>query len=317
MTILITGSAGHLGDALMRTLRAAGRAATGLDLLVSPFTDYVGSIADRDFVREAMTGVTAVIHTATLHKPHILSHSRQQFVDVNVSGTLTLLEAATEAGVASFVFTSTTSAFGSALTPAPGQPAAWITESVAAVPRNIYGAAKGAAETLCELFHREQGLAVIVLRTSRFFPEEDDSEAIRSAYPLDNVHANELLYRRADIADVVDAHLLALAKAPEIGFGRYIVSATTPFGWEELAELRADAPSVVRRIFPDADAIYASRGWKLFPSLDRVYVNAQARNALGWTPRYDFGQALVRLAAGEDFHSELAREVGYKGYHRR
>ena len=81
-----------------------------------------------------MAGVTAVIHSATLHKPHVATHSRQAFVDANIAGTLTLLEAALAAGVSAFVYTSTTSAFGSALSPAPGQPAAWITEDVAPVP---------------------------------------------------------------------------------------------------------------------------------------------------------------------------------------
>ena len=60
MTILITGSAGHLGEALMRTLQAAGRPVRGLDLLPSPFTTHVGSIGDADFVRDCMAEVTAV-----------------------------------------------------------------------------------------------------------------------------------------------------------------------------------------------------------------------------------------------------------------
>ncbi|HLY78734.1 MAG TPA: NAD(P)-dependent oxidoreductase [Caulobacteraceae bacterium] len=316
MTILVTGSAGHLGEALMRTLRAAGRPARGLDLLPSPFTTDVGSILDRAFVRGCLEGVLAVIHSATLHKPHVATHSRQGFVDTNVSGTLTLLEAALEAGVQAFVYTSTTSAFGSALTPAPGESAAWITEGVTPVPRNIYGATKLAAETLCELFHRDQGLPVVVLRTSRIFPEADDNAAVAEAYDLANVQANELLYRRTDIEDVVDAHLLALEKAREIGFGRYIVSATTPFAQDNLPELRVDAPAVVRRLFPDADRLYAERGWRLFPSLDRVYVNDRARAALGWTPKHDFRHVLDCLRTGEDFRSELAREVGSKGYHR-
>lgn len=315
MSFLITGSAGHLGEALMRTLRAAGRPARGLDLLPSPFTTDVGSIGDADFVRRCMDGVTAVIHAATLHKPHVDTHPRQAFVATNVAGTLTLLEAAAEAGVTAFVYTSTTSAFGSALTPAPGQPAAWITEDVIPVPRNIYGVTKVAAESLCELFHRERGLPVVVLRTSRFFPEADDNAAIAAAYPLANVQANELLYRRVDIADVVSAHLLAAERAGEAGFGRYIISATTPFGWDELAELRADAPAVVRRIHPEVDELYAARGWRLFPSLDRVYVNDRARAALGWTPRYDFRHVLDCLAAGADLRSDLARAVGSKGYH--
>ncbi len=316
MTFLITGSAGHLGEALMRTLRAQGLPARGLDILPSPFTTDVGSIGDADFVRRCMEGVSAVFHAATLHKPHVDTHSRQAFVETNVAGTLTLLEAAAEAGVDAFVFTSTTSAFGSALTPAPGAPAAWITEDVVPVPRNIYGVTKVAAESLCELFHRDRTLPVVVLRTSRFFPEPDDNPAIASAYPLANVQANELLYRRVDIEDVVSAHLLAARKAREIGFGRYIVSATTPFGPEALADLRADAPAVVRRRFPAAEALYAANGWRLFPSLDRVYVNDRARSALGWAPKHDFGHVLERTAKGEDFRSELAREVGAKGYHR-
>jgi hypothetical protein len=53
----------------------------------------------------------------------------------------------------------------------------------------------------------------------------------------------------------------------------------------------------------------------MFPSIERVYVNARARIELGWTPRYDFGHALERLAAGEDPRSELAIAVGAKGYH--
>jgi UDP-glucose 4-epimerase len=73
-------------------------------------------------VREALSGARAVIHAATLHKPHIVTHTAQQFVDTNVSGTLALLEESVAAGVEAFVFTSTTSAFGAALASAPGQP---------------------------------------------------------------------------------------------------------------------------------------------------------------------------------------------------
>ena len=53
----------------------------------------------------------------------------------------------------------------------------------------------------------------------------------------------------------------------------------------------------------------------MLDSLDRVYVNALAREELGWAPRWDFGYALDRLRAGEEPRSELARAVGAKGYH--
>jgi len=311
----VTGSAGHLGEALVRVLRDSGREVVGLDLLDSPFTTVTGSITDRDTVRACLAGVGAVLHPATLHKPHVGSHGRQAFVDANIAGTLTLLEEAAAAGVESFVFTSTTSAFGRALSPAPGEPAAWITEDVTPVPKNIYGVTKIAAENLCELINADHGLPVVILRTSRFFPEPDDVAGIRTAYPDANVKANEYLHRRADIQDVAGAHLLAMARAPAIGFGRYIVSATTPFTTADLAGLREDAPAVVRRLFPDYAAEYQRRGWRMFGQIDRVYVNARARADLGWAPRYDFRRVLGLLKAGEDPRSPLARTVGAKGYH--
>ncbi|HEV2366182.1 MAG TPA: NAD(P)-dependent oxidoreductase [Caulobacteraceae bacterium] len=175
-------------------------------------------------------------------------------------------------------------------------------------------ASKQAAELLVELAHRRDGLRAIVLRTSRFFPEADDDPAIAGAYAPDNVQVNELLYRRADIADVAQACLVAAERAPVLGFGRYIVSPTTPFSRGDLAELRSDAPAVVRRLFPEAEAVYAARDWRMFPSIDRVYVNARARSELGWEPQVDFARVLERLAAGEDFRSPLARAVGSKGY---
>src|SRR6476469_2166767 len=111
MKILVTGSAGHLGEARVRTLRARGDEVVGLDILESSFTTDRGSIVDRDFVRGCMRGVEAVLHAATLHKPHIATHSRQDFVDTNITGTLNLLEEAAAAGARAFVYTSTTSAF--------------------------------------------------------------------------------------------------------------------------------------------------------------------------------------------------------------
>lgn len=317
MRVLVTGSSGHLGEALVRVLPGEGHEVLGLDVTPSPHTDVVASIADRDAVRRALDGVDAVLHTATLHKPHVGTHPAQAFVDTNVSGTLTLLEEATVAGASRFVFTSTTSAFGRALTPAPNDPAAWITEDVPPVPRNIYGVTKSAAEGLCELAHVERGLPCVVLRTSRFFPEADDRDDVRDAYADANLKVNELLYRRVDVEDVVSAHLLAMEHAPRLGFGRYVITATTPFAVDDLVELRRDAPAVLRRRVPEHDHVYAELGWRMLPSLDRVYVNAGARAALGWTPRHDFRSVLQRVAAGGDWRSDLARTIGAKGYHDR
>ena len=314
MRVLVTGSAGHLGEALMRTLPGAGHEAIGLDVLASAYTQRVGSIVERSFVRECLSGVDAVVHAATLHKPHVATHARQDFVDVNVTGTLNLLEESVAAGVRAFVFTSTTSVFGGAASRA-GEPATWITEDVVPAPKNIYGVTKLAAEHLCELFHRRSQLPCVVLRTSRFFPEQDDRQALRDAYDDANLKLNELSYRRVDLADVVAAHAQALARAPALGFARYVVSATTPFTHGDLPGLGLDAPAVLARRVHAYEEVYAARGWRMLPSLDRVYVNERARSELDWQPRIDFATALERVRAAEDFRSPLARAVGSKGYH--
>lgn len=313
--ILVTGSAGHLGEALVRTLRQDSCEVIGLDIRPSPFTTAVGSITDRGFVRSQIAGVREVYHAATLHKPHVVTHSMQDFVDTNVHGTLVLLEEAVAEGVRSFVFTSTTSVFGDALHPAPGEPAVWVTEHVTPIPKNIYGVTKLAAESLCQLFHRKHNLNCIVLRTSRFFPEQDDNKAIRLAYDDENAKTNEFLFRRVDLEDVVTAHRLACDQAPTGGFRRYIVSATTPFLTADLARLQTDAPAVVRERVSDFEPIYRSLGWKMFDKIERVYVNDAARNELNWQPKYDFQYVLHRLDKGLDPRSPIANIVGPKRYH--
>lgn len=312
---LVTGSSGHLGEALARTLIDSGHQVVGLDVLAGPFTTVVGSIADREVVRSAVAGAEHVLHAATLHKPHVGSHSQQEFVDVNVTGTLTLLEAAAAAGVRSVVFTSSTSTFGRAMTPAAGEPAAWINEDVVPRVKNIYGATKIAAEDLCELAARDLGLPVVVLRTSRFFPEADDRDEIRTSFADINLKVNEFLYRRVELSDVVSAHLLAAQKGPELGFARYVVSAPTPFARTDLSSLAADAPAVVRRLFPELMARYDKAGWTMFASLDRVYDSSRAQAELGWTPRCSFAQVAEQALSTGEWRGPLALEVGAKGYH--
>ncbi|MBG88896.1 MAG: NAD-dependent epimerase [Verrucomicrobiales bacterium] len=315
MKALVTGSSGHLGEALVRVLRRQGEDVCSIDLLESPFTTATGSILDRDLVEECMEGVDAVFHSATLHKPHVGTHSKREFVGTNITGTLTLLEAAVRAGVKAFIYTSTTSVFGDAMKPGPDDPSVWVTEDIDPVPKNIYGVTKAAAEDLCHLFHRRHGLPCIALRTSRFFPEEDDDASKRESFDPDNLKVIEYLHRRADIDDMVSAHLAAANRAAAIGFGCFIISATTPFDQSHLRDLRGNAGSIVRELVPDVHDVFESRGWKIPNDIGRVYVNEAARQHLGWAPNYDFAQIIQRLAGGGDYRSDLTRQVGVKGYH--
>jgi UDP-glucose 4-epimerase len=303
VNILVTGSSGWLGQTLVPRLVRDGHKVVGLDPEPGPTTEVVGSVVDRALVRHLVRdhGIEAIVHGAARHKPHIETHDNSEFVAVNVQGTLNLLEEAVAAGskVDRFVFTSTTSLMisqkirdGKA---GGAAEAMWIDETLGPLePRNIYGVSKRAAEELCRLFNHLHKLPIVILRTSRFFPEEDDmAHAIEQSG--DNTKANEFLFRRLSVEDAAEAHVAALAKAREVGFDTFIISALTPFSRQDCRDLIIDAPSVVARYFPDYRALYDKRGWTMFASIDRVYDASKARDRLGFTCRTGFAEILDSL----------------------
>jgi nucleoside-diphosphate-sugar epimerase len=313
--LLVTGSAGHLGEALLRDAQAKGIPARGLDQKASAYTDLVGDIADPSLLERAFEAVTQVIHTATLHKPHVVTHSRQAFVHTNIEGTLALLEKAAETGVSAFVHISTTSVFGRAMRPKAGDPAVWVTEALSPVHKNIYGVTKSAGEDLCQLMHERTGLPVLVLRTSRFFPEMDDDEARRGAMPDAALKILEFLHRRVAIEDIVTAVHQALERAPKLGFDRYIISAPTPFEEGDAYRVASDLPALLQEKAPEMAAAFQRAGWPLPPGLDRVYDSRKAQQALAWAPTQSAEAALKRFEESGDWRGPLALAVGKKPYH--
>ena len=299
----MTGSSGWLGQALVPRLAKDGHEVIGLDPVPSPTTQVVGSVADRPLVRATIRdfGVNAIVHGGALHKPHVKERERSDFISINVQGTLNLLEEATAPGsqVDRFVFTSTTSLMISreirAGRSGGATKAVWITEELSPLlPRNIYGVTKLSAEHLCRLFHQLHGLPVVILRTSRFFPEEDDmAHTIVQSEP--NTKANEFLFRRLTVEDAAESHVVALAKASEIGIDTFIISARTPFSPDDCEELIVDAPSVVARYFPRYRELYARAGWTMFQSIDRIYDASKASQRLGFECRTGFKEKLEEL----------------------
>jgi nucleoside-diphosphate-sugar epimerase len=299
MRILLTGSSGWLGRFLAPMLAQGGHVVTGLDIAPGEHTGVIASIADRSAVMRVFAehGIEAVIHSGGLHKPDIARFPAQRFIDVNVTGTLNLLEAAAAAGCDRFVYTSTTSLMISQAIRDEAEPAAvFLDETFGPLePRNIYGATKLAAEHLCRTFFIERRLPCVVLRTSRFFPEDDDTLRGLSG---ENLKANEFLNRRLTVEDAARAHLAALEKAPAIGFGDYIISALTPFARADAAALKSDAEAVIIRLFPQAPELYARRGWSLPTSIARVYDSRKAARDLGFTCKTDFAAILDALERG-------------------
>ncbi|MFO6446207.1 NAD-dependent epimerase/dehydratase family protein [Erythrobacter sp. NE805] len=296
MRILLTGSSGWLGRFLAPLLAGEGHAVIGLDVAPGAHTDVIGSVADAALVERlfAEQRFEAVVHSGALHKPDIARYPASAFVDVNVSGTLHLLEAAVRHGAGRFVFTSTTSLMITrAIREEAGAAAAWLDETSGPLaPRNIYGVTKRSAEELCRLWHDLHGLPVVVLRTARFFPEDDDTLAVPSG---ENLKANEFLNRRLTVEDCAAAHIAALEAAPRVGWGLYVVSAPPPFTPADAARLKHDAAALIAERFPEAPALYAARGWVLPESIGRVYDPSAIERNLGFRCRTDFAAVLAAL----------------------
>jgi UDP-glucose 4-epimerase len=301
MRILLTGSTGWLGRYLVPRLQALGHIVTGFDIAPGSDTQVIGTVADAELVDHAFAEhrIEAVIHAGALHKPDIARFPAQSFIDTNVTGTLNLLHAAVRHGHDRFVMTSTTSLMiTKAIRDETGGEAVWLDERTGPLePRNIYGTTKLAAEGLCRIHHHDHGLNCIVLRTSRFFPEDDD--AIDGFSGL-NLKANELLHRRLTVEDAAEAHVSALEKAPALGFGVFVVSAPSPFHRRDTVALKTDAAAVITRHFPEAPLLYAERGWQLPQSISRVYDASLAAQKLGFRCKVDFGSVLQALRDNRD-----------------
>lgn len=304
MNVLLTGSSGWLGRHLAPLLQANGYAVTGLDVAVGPHTLVLGSVANRELVFRTIAdfGIDLIVHAGALHKPDIVRFPRQAFIDVNTTGTLNLLEAALAAGHSRFVFTSTTSLMvREDVRAGTGREGAWWMDEGFGplMPRNIYGVTKLAGENLCRLIARESGMATAILRTGRFFPEDDDTHSQPSG---PNLKANEFLNRRLSVGDAARAHLAAL-EADVAGWQgqseTFVLCAPPPFARDDAEELARDARSVIARYHPDAAELYARAGWVLPEVIERVYDSAKAQRMLGWRARDDFAAVLSALRDGK------------------
>lgn len=277
MKVLVTGTSGRIGSAIAARL-ALRHQVTGVDHRPGMLTAEVTDVRDTARLAPLLAGADAVVHAAALHVPDLAAHDDREFREVNVDATRRLLQAAGEAGVTRFVYTSTTSLYGDAMLPEAGE-AVWVTEELAPRPRDIYDETKLEAEESCRAAAR-QGLACVSLRMSRCFPEDPRLVAIYR------------LYRGVDAEDVAQAHELALATGRG-GFEVYNISAPPPFVRADCRRLFEDAPAVVLERHPWADAEFRRRGWLLPRSIDRVYVVDRAMSDLGYRPEHDFA-ALFR-----------------------
>jgi len=222
MKALVTGGAGFIGSHIVDALLVRGDEVVVLDDLETGFRENVdararlviGSVADQDAVRNAVGGCDVVFHEAA-HKAVLRSIESPLATDtVNVHGTLTVLQAALDAGVRRVVHASSSSVYGGATRlPTP--------EDEITLPRSPYAVSKLAAEHYCRVFTELHGLETVALRYFNVYgPRQRPDATYAAVIPLfvdalltgraPKVHGDGLQSRDFTyISDVVDANLAA------------------------------------------------------------------------------------------------------------
>jgi UDP-glucose 4-epimerase len=222
MRSLVTGGAGFIGSHLVDALVAAGHEVVVVDDLSTGSAAnvaagvelVVGSIAEEALVRDAIVGCEVVFHQAA-HKAVLRSVEHPLTTDLaNTHGTLTVLQAARDAGVRRFVHASSSSVYGGvASVPTP--------ETAPLLPKSPYAVSKLAAEHYCRVFHELYGLETVALRYFNVYgPRQRPDATYAAVIPLfvdallkgqapvvhgDGMQSRDFTY----VSDVVAANLAA------------------------------------------------------------------------------------------------------------
>ena len=287
MRVLITGAGGTLGAALAPMLADAGHEPVLFDVrtLETPYESVQGDVRTPGDVRAAVEGTDFVVHAAAVHGIHLGSHSRQDFYNLNLTGTFNVWEAAVEAGAKGVVFSSTMGVYKPYDKPLSEEGVAALHEGLPLQPRDIYGYTKVAGEEMCRLYGREYGIPSVGLRYGMFVPEPFVRYGIRLLYG--GVDAR-------DVARAVMASLEALA-AGRIHWGTFNVESVVPFTEEDGPQLHEDPLPVLDKYYPGATDLLRERGVESLSPIREYYPMKHAAEVLGFHPRCNFDRWLESL----------------------
>lgn len=308
----MTGADGFIGSHLVELLVREGHDVRAfvyynsfnswgwLDHIESDVRDHfevvAGDIRDPWGVREAMCGCEAVLHLAALIAIPFSYHAPGAYVETNVRGTLNVLQAARDLGLARIVCTSTSEVYGSAqFVP--------ITEEHPLNAQSPYAATKTAADQLALSFHHSFGLPVAVLRPFNTYGPRQSARAViptiisQVAAGARRVKLGALTPMRdfTFVTDTARGFLQAasceqaIGRVTNIGSGFEISIADTAALIGEVMGADIEIVQDPERIRPDASEV------------DRLFAGVeQAKRLFGWAPehggRNGFARGLVKTA---------------------
>ena len=324
--VLVTGADGFIGSHLTEALVRAGYDVRAFVLYNSfgswgwldrcaedvkgRFEVFAGDIRDPYGVRTAMQGCEGVLHLAALIAIPYSYHSPDTYVETNVKGTLNIVQAARDLGVARIVHTSTSEVYGTArYVPMP--------EEHPLQGQSPYSASKIGADQIAMSFHASFGTPVLTLRPFNTFGPRQSARAVLPTIMMQvasgkrSIHLGAVTPTRdfTFVADTVAGFVAAL-DASEEAVGEVINLGT---GFEisigDAAQTIADLAGTQIEIIAEQERFRPQNS-----EVERLLSdNAKARRLLGWAPQDSGLDGLKRgLRITMDWFADPANLSGYK-----
>lgn len=186
---LVTGGAGFIGSNIAEALVKRGEQVVVLDNLATGYEENIkhlrndltfikGDVRDAGTVREALAGVDYVLHEAALASVPRSIEDPVLVTDVNVRGTLVVLDEARRAGAKRFVYAASSSAYGDTETLPK-------VESMMPKPLSPYAASKLMGEYYCAVYAHVYGMSTVSLRYFNIFgPRQDPQSQYAAVIPI-------------------------------------------------------------------------------------------------------------------------------------
>lgn len=323
--ILVTGADGFIGSHLSEALVRQGFDVRAFVLynsfnswgwldhtpadIQSSLDVFAGDIRDPNGVRTAMQGCDAVLHLAALIAIPYSYHSPDTYVDTNIKGTLNVLQAAREAGVARVIHTSTSEVYGTArFVP--------ITEEHPLQGQSPYSASKIGADQLAYSFYASFGLPVVIARPFNTYGPRQSARAViptiisQLASGARRIKLGALHPTRDFnyVADTVDAFISALRS--DKGLGEVVnFGSNFEISIGDTVSLIADVMKTEVEIETDAVRLRPEKS-----EVERLWAdNSRARALFDWEPRYAGVDGLRRgLSETAAWFTNPANLAGYK-----
>ena len=304
--ILVTGADGFIGSHLTEALVRAGHRVRAFVLynsfnsrgwldqspadIRSALEYFAGDVRDPHGMKKAMEGCDVVMHLAALIAIPYSYHSPDAYVDTNVRGTLNVLQAARELGVARVVHTSTSEVYGTARH-VP------IDEEHPLQGQSPYSATKIGADQMALAFHRSFGTPVTVLRPFNTYGPRQSARAVIPATIIQLLSGKGpiklgALHPTRDfnfISDTVRGFIAAAASDAALG---EVVNVGSNFEVSigDTAKLIAELVGTELRVENDPVRMRPAAS-----EVDRLWAsNAKAAKLLGWAPEYAGREGLRR-----------------------